>query len=509
VNCRPSRASAPHNRPFGRVTRSDLQTLEPPPVLFNSYEFLFGFLPVVLVGFYLTATVSRMGAATWLGLASLFFYAWWSWAALPLLCGSIFVNYAFGRLIVRAAGESRRRAVLTLSLGANLATLGFFKYSNFFLQTVNSVAGDAIGRVEPLNIVLPIGISFYTFTQIAFLVDCYQGKVKEPRLVHYLLFVSYFPHVIAGPVLHHAQMMPQFADAQTYRPSASRFAAGIALFSIGLAKKLLIADPNGFVANRMYDAPGAPDFFRAWNGTLSYAFQIYFDFSGYSDMALGLSLLFGIRLPINFDSPYRATSIIDFWRRWHMSLSNFLRDYLYVPLGGNRHGMRRRYINLMITMVLGGLWHGASWTFVVWGALHGFYLVVNHVWRRLRGAAHHTGPAQRAASWLLTFVAVCFAWVFFRAGSFGDATQILRGMVGLNGVGWGLKWSHPWAYIVVAFALALFPWNSNAIAGRIEHWRGGRWAVAGSSGLAIGALLMFSIMRIAGGGSPQFLYFQF
>ena len=278
-------------------------------MLFNSYEFLFGFLPVVLIGFYLTAMISRMGAATWLGLASLFFYAWWSWAALPLLGGSIVVNYAFGRLIVGAADESRRRALLTLSVGANLSTLGFFKYSNFFLQTVNSVTGDAIGGLEPLNIVLPIGISFYTFTQIAFLVDCYQGKVREPRLVHYLLFVSYFPHLIAGPVLHHAQIMPQFADAQTYRLSASRFAAGIALLSIGLAKKLLIADPSGLVANRMYDAPGAPDFFRAWNGTLSYAFQIYFDFSGYSDMALGLSLLFGIRLPINFDSPYRATSI--------------------------------------------------------------------------------------------------------------------------------------------------------------------------------------------------------
>jgi len=263
------------------------------------------------------------------------------------------------------------------------------------------------------------------------------------------------------------------------------------------------------VANRMYDAPGAPDFFRAWNGTLSYAFQIYFDFSGYSDMALGLSLLFGIRLPINFDSPYRATSIIDFWQRWHISLSTFLRDYLYVPLGGNRHGMRRRYANLLTTMVLGGLWHGASWTFVVWGALHGFYLVVNHVWRRLRGAAHHTGPAQRAASWLLTFVAVCFAWVFFRSGSFLDATQILRGMVGLNGVGWGLKWSHEWAYVIVALALALFPWNSNVIVGWIERWPGRRWAVAGSSGLAMGALLMFSVMRIAGGGSPQFLYFQF
>ena len=478
-------------------------------MLFNSYAFLFGFLPVVLVGFYLTAAVSRTGAAAWLGLASLFFYGWWSWAALPLLIGSIVVNYAFGRMIVGPGGGSRRRTLLTLALGINLATLGFFKYSNFFLQTVNSVAGDAIGQVEPLNIVLPIGISFYTFTQIAFLVDCYQGKVKEARFVHYLVFVSYFPHLIAGPVLHHAQMMPQFANPQTYLPSASRFAAGIALFAIGLAKKLLIADPNGIVADRIYANPGAPDFFRAWNGTLSYAFQIYFDFSGYSDMALGLSLLFGIRLPINFDSPYRAGSIIDFWRRWHISLSTFLRDYLYVPLGGNRRGSVRRYANLMITMVLGGLWHGASWTFVVWGTLHGLYLVINHLWRLLRGPSNRVGRVERGAGWLLTFLAVCFAWVFFRADSFADATQILRGMVGLNGLGWGSKRTHGWLYIAAALALVALPWNSNFIAGRIERWRVGRRAFAAIWGLMTGALLMFSVMRIAGSGSPQFLYFQF
>jgi alginate O-acetyltransferase complex protein AlgI len=333
--------------------------------------------------------------------------------------------------------------------------------------------------------------------------------VKEPRFVHYLLFVSYFPHLIAGPVLHHAQMMPQFASSQTYLPSASRFAAGMALFAIGLAKKLLIADPNGIVADRMYADPGAPDFFRAWHGTLSYAFQIYFDFSGYSDMALGLSLLFGIRLPINFDSPYRASSIIDFWRRWHISLSTFLRDYLYVPLGGSRHGSARRYANLMITMVLGGLWHGASWTFVVWGTLHGLYLVLNHLWRLLRGPSSRAGRLERGVGWLLTFLAVCFAWVFFRADSFSDATQILRGMAGLNGLGWGFKGTHGWSYVVGALALVALPWNSNVIAGRIERWRGGRPVWAAVSGLVTGALLMFSVMRIAGGGSPQFLYFQF
>jgi len=476
-------------------------------MLFNSYEFILGFLPLVFLGFYATAWVTRTGAAAWLGLASLFFYGWWSWAALPLLVTSICVNYLFGIWIVRAADRAQRHALLTAAVGANLVTLGWFKYSNFFLQTVNAIAGDAGHRTELLNVVLPIGISFYTFTQIAFLVDCHQGKVRETRFLHYLLFVTYFPHLIAGPVLHHAQMMPQFAKPETYRISPSKFAAGIALFTMGLAKKVLIADPNGLAANRLYDAPGAPDFFLAWHGTLSYAFQIYFDFAGYSDMALGLSLMFGIRLPINFNSPYRATSIIDFWRRWHISLSTFLRDYLYVPLGGSRHGAFRRYANLMITMLLGGLWHGASWTFVVWGALHGLYLVVNHLWRR-RGSAGGQSLGGRAAGWLLTFVAVCFAWVFFRAGSFADAIHVLRGLVGLSGLHW-TPGAHQWAYIAVAFALALFPWNSDVIAARIEHWRDGRPAFTITTGFAMGVLLMFSIMRLSGQDSPQFLYFQF
>jgi alginate O-acetyltransferase complex protein AlgI len=409
-------------------------------VLFNSFEFIFAFLPIVLIGFFLIARRARLAAAAWLVLASLFFYGWWSIGALPLLVGSILVNYFFGAHLAPAPDtpDRARRLRLALAISINLGLLAYFKYANFFVANANVALGALHHSVLDLpNVVLPIGISFFTFTQIAYLVDTYQGKVKERNLVHYFLFVTYFPHLIAGPVLHHSQMMPQFRKDETYRMDASKIAAGIAIFTIGLAKKLLIADPLGEQAEVLFHAVSggtAPMFFMSWIGVLAYAFQIYFDFSGYSDMAIGISLLFGIFLPINFDSPYKATSIIDFWRRWHISLSTFLRDYLYIPLGGSRHGRYRRYLNLWITMVLGGLWHGASWTFVLWGAAHGSYLMINHAWRHLVGEDHVYGPMARVGCWAATFLAVCFAWVLFRAPDAASAWSVYKGMLAINGV---------------------------------------------------------------------------
>jgi alginate O-acetyltransferase complex protein AlgI len=408
-------------------------------MLFNSPAFLFGFLPVVFVGFFLIGRRSPTAAAAWLGAASLFFYGWWSVSAVPLLVGSVLFNYWMGLLVSPREGvsQARRKGVLTFALIVDLAVLATFKYADFFIANLDTVAA-AFGRpgIGLLGIVLPIGISFYTFTQIAFLVDCYQGKVLERRFVHYLLFVTYFPHLISGPVLHHAQMMPQFRERRTYRPDFDKIYLGISIFGIGLAKKIVLADSLAEFANPFFKFARAGEmitFIDGWMGSLAYMLQLYFDFSGYTDMAIGLSLLFGVTLPINFDSPYKATSIIDFWRRWHITLSSFLRDYLYIPLGGNRKGALRRYINLLTTMVLGGLWHGANWTFVLWGAMHGGLLAFNHLWRAMTGRGGEGGRVARFVGWWLTFVAVLLAWVLFRADSVKTALAIYRGMFAMNG----------------------------------------------------------------------------
>jgi alginate O-acetyltransferase complex protein AlgI len=409
-------------------------------MLFNTYGFIWVFLPVTLVGFFAIARGSRMVAAAWLGLASLVFYSWWDVRFTALLIGSVALNYAGGRLLIARSGRGDAVGVAWLLRGfvaANLLILGFFKYMNFFAAT----AGDLLHATFSLPaVVLPIGISFFTFTQIAFLVDTARGRADRASLVHYLLFVTYFPHLIAGPVLHHAEMIPQFRRPETYSPQARAIAVGLTVFMLGLFKKVVLADEVGAMA----DAAFSPlhvhtlTLFEAWAGALAYTLQIYFDFSAYTDMAIGLSRMFNISLPANFESPYKACSIIDFWRRWHMTLSRFLRDYLYIPLGGSRHGPARRYTNLLATMVLGGLWHGAGWTFLAWGALHGFFLVINHGWRAARGvlgiADNATGVAGRLAGWALTFLSVVVAWVLFRASDLGTAVDMLAGMAGAHGV---------------------------------------------------------------------------
>jgi D-alanyl-lipoteichoic acid acyltransferase DltB (MBOAT superfamily) len=405
-------------------------------VLFNSYSFLLFFLPAALAGYFLLGRVRLSWGAGWLALASLFFYGWWDPRYVPLLLASIVFNYFSGVTIgrMRGAGHRYTRLALVVAVAADLSLLGYFKYADFFIGTVNVLAGMDLGL---LKIVLPLGVSFFTFTQIAFLADAYAGHAKDYRFVHYALFVTYFPHLIAGPILHHKEMIPQFDVAANYRPRRENFEVGLTIFAIGLAKKVLIADSLAPHVAAVFNAPGESSLFVVWGGVLAYAFQLYFDFSGYSCMAIGLSRLFGIQLPINFNSPYKACNITDFWRRWHMTLSRFLRDYLYVPLGGNRKGPARRYANLLTTMVLGGLWHGAGWTFVLWGALHGIYLVVNHAWLAVK-------PNLPLPSWprintvcavLITFVAVCFAWVYFRAPDLAAANRIVLGMIGAHGVG--------------------------------------------------------------------------
>jgi len=406
-------------------------------MLFNSYAFIFLFLPIVLVGFFWLARSSHTFAAAWLALASLFFYGYWNPAYVGLLLGSIACNYAFGLWIAKAGvknKDTQKKHLLVVALIVNLTLLAYYKYTNFFIGNVNSFAGTNWSWGE---IILPLGISFFTFTQIAFLVDTYQGKVKEYNFIHYTLFVTYFPHLLAGPVLHHREMMPQFQQHKNYQINWDNFATGLLLFTLGLCKKTLLADSFVPYANAIFDAAqhGALlTTYEAWAGALAYTMQIYFDFSGYTDMALGIALMFNIRLPINFDSPYKATSIIEFWRRWHMTLSRYLRDYLYIPLGGNRKGKWRRYVNLMLTMLLGGLWHGAGWTFVIWGALHGLYLTINHLWReQVVAKISFSLPVRLSAllGGILTFIAVVVAWVMFRSHDMAGAVTLLKAMFGI------------------------------------------------------------------------------
>lgn len=407
-------------------------------MLFNSYEFIFLFLPVVFAGFFFFARFGHSLSALWLSLASLFFYGWWSPKYVWLLLFSIAFNYSMGYLIGHAVTRMRARWLVISAIVVNLLLLGFFKYANFFIDNINAISGESLSFV---TVVLPLGISFFTFTQIAYLVDVHRGIAREYNFNHYLLFVTYFPHLIAGPVLHHGQMMPQFARSETYRMRLDNVAVGLSIFAIGLAKKVLLADSFAEYTGPVFSAAERgiqPDFIEAWTGALAFSLQLYFDFSGYCDMAIGVSLLFGIRLPINFNSPYKASSIIEFWRRWHMTLSQFLRDYLYVPLGGNRKGSARRHVNLLITMVLGGLWHGANWTFVIWGTLHGIYLVINHAWRRLLGKWLPTQGVQGKIYWIaataLTFLSVVVAWIFFRAESLNAALLLLKGCFGYGGI---------------------------------------------------------------------------
>ena len=398
-------------------------------MLFSTYTFLFQFLPVVVLAFAAARRHSPRAGILVLACASLFFYAAWRPVYLLLLLASIAANFSLGLLM---EDPRRRRGIGMLGVALNLALLCYFKYTNFILDSVNALTGAPLPLV---NVVLPLGISFFTFQQIAYLVDVMRGAKVERDIVSYTLFVSFFPHLIAGPLVHHAEMIPQFKRSRTSR-SAVLAARGMAIFAAGLFKKVVIADNLAQFVSPVFahlDAGGGVATSWAWLSTLAYTLQIYFDFSGYSDMAIGLALLFGIRLPVNFRSPYKAASIIDFWRRWHITLSRFLRDYLYIPLGGNRLGEPRRYVNLMLTMLLGGLWHGAGWNFLIWGGLHGLYLGINHLCQKARGAAVKTSSSNhlaQAASWAVTFAAVVLAWVFFRAKTVAAAWTMLRALFG-------------------------------------------------------------------------------
>ncbi len=501
-------------------------------MLFTTTAFICYFLPLVWAGFFAIGRVSHRGAALWLLAASLFFYGFWMPLYTLLLLASVLGNYWLGWRIgvaVDADVTGRKqdaRRWLVVAVTINLVLLCYYKYANFFIDNLSLALG---AHWDFSRVILPIGISFFTFTQIAYLVDTFQKGIRERNLVHYGLFVTYFPHLIAGPVLHHAQMMPQFKLADTYRLNTGNLTAGLAIFALGLFKKIVLADGISPYADPIFqaaDAGLAIDTQEAWLGALAYTFQLYFDFSGYSDMAIGLSWMFNVRLPFNFNSPYKATNISDFWRRWHMTLSQFLRDYLYIALGGNRHGVARRYVNLMVTMVLGGLWHGASWSFVLWGFLHGMYLGVNHGFRALCSESVlkllGTSRVFMVLSWALTMTAVVVAWVIFRAETLHGAGAVLHSMAGLSSadaaVGaahtslWnaGLTLNSGLAWCGALAGLALAAPNSN---------QAGNWLLAVSrsratakayiAGVSVTAIVFLLVVNITRSSVSAFIYFNF
>ena len=484
-------------------------------MLFNSEVFLYAFLPLTLFAYYVARrSLGHDIALAVLTVASLIYYAWWDVRFLALLLGSAGINFAIGRSL----WQHKRRWLMVAGIAFNVAVLGFFKYADFVIANVSALSGAAL---TPLGIILPIGISFITFQKIAFLADVYAGKTEPRSLVSYLLFVSFFPQLIAGPIVHHRQIAQQFGNKERKDDLAENLSIGLSIFIIGLAKKVLIADNAAVTASALFAAAehgNALPVGAAWIGVLSYTIQIFFDFSGYSDMALGLARMFGYHLPINFNAPYCATSIIDFWRRWHITLSQFLRDYVYFPLGGNRLGSFRRYLNLMIVMLVGGLWHGASWTFVVWGGLHGTYLIINHLWRAIRGERPAT-LAGRIAGTAVTFFAVVIAWVFFRAESFHGAFHILGALAGQQGLAWSIDEDALTVVLIGLGLVYLLPDTPRFFASVLEprvlaeanmeaepasrwKWRP-RWQYA----MIAAALLFVVVLNLS--KTSEFIYFQF
>jgi len=462
-------------------------------MLFNSYEFIFMFLPAAFaVYFLLNKTRLSAVSSAFLTLASLFFYSWWNVRYLPLLLFSIVFNYFMGRLLY----ARRSKALLAFGIAVNVLLLGYFKYADFAISTVNAAFGSSLPL---LSVTLPLAISFYTFQQIAYLVDSYRGETRKYGILDYSLFVSFFPQLIAGPIVYHNDMMPQFRDEAAKRIRLENVAKGLYIFFIGLFKKTVIADSLAVYANRGFDVAQQLSFVQGWITSLSYTFQLYFDFSGYCDMAIGAALLFNIRLPVNFMSPYKATNIQDFWRRWHATLGQFLTKYLYIPLGGSRKGAVRTCANLMIVFLVSGIWHGAGWTFVFWGCLHGAAMVVHRLWKN---AGLRLPPAL---GWLVTFLFVTCSWVFFRAATWQDAWKVLKAMFAFDELRLHVMWPAIWENKLMLFSLLMLllvcVLAKNSVE-RMEQPRFG-WRTAAFLG-AVTAVAVLYLNRVS-----EFLYFNF
>lgn len=489
-------------------------------MLFNSLGFILLFLPLtVIIYFRLNRWRLPLAAKAWLVLASLFFYGFWKAEYVFLILASMVINFALGTGLHRTRGRHavNRKLVATLGVIFNLTLLGYFKYADFFIDTVNQLSDF---NITSLELVLPLAISFFTFQQIAYLIDCYQQDTKEYDFLNYALFVTFFPQLIAGPIVHHGEMMPQFERLRGSVINWRNIALGLFIFAIGLFKKVVIADSFSVWVAKGFDTNTTLSFLEAWGATLSYTFQIFFDFSAYSEMAIGAALMFNIRLPVNFNSPYKSISIQEFWRRWHMTLSRWLREYIYFPLGGSYKGASRTYMNVIITFLLGGLWHGAAWTFVVWGLLHGAALSVQRGWQGLGGRL----PGWIA--WFITFLFLNITWVFFRSTNFDQAYSILKGLFGFN----GFKVGHHTAQLLelptsvaghIIYPIDLLYWNSAALllvlvapntlqlTGYMEAGSRIRFKLDWKYLLFIGVLGGYALSQMMMMKNSEFLYFNF
>ena len=489
-------------------------------MLFNSYTFILLFLPLAAAGYFLLHRyVSAKWAFLFLLAASLGFMSLWNLHFSLVLLASVVINFLCGTSLSRVAqkGGKNKRIIFVLAIVFNILYLGFFKYSNFFVENINAVFATEMPR---LSLLLPLGISFYTFMQIAWLTDIYRRGGYRYDFLNYCLYVTFFPYVISGPIAYHSEIIPQFKSGNVGIFNLANVCRGLFIFSMGLFKKAAIADALAVIADGGFAATGNLTFTEAWLTSLSYTMQLYFDFSGYTDMAIGVALIFNIELPANFNSPYKSLDIREFWRRWHITLSRFLRDYIYIPLGGNRAGEVRLYVNLMLTFLIGGLWHGAAWTFVFWGFLHGAALCLHRLWMK-------TGISlPKIPAWFITFNFINAAWVFFRASSIGDAFRILKSMAGLNGVlvspnlagsafwqkmtALGVQFGHwrahlpevePMEYFlcILLIPVVLFLKNSNYYLGQfVPTWKNATWTALM---LTLGLLLL--------NRTSSFLYFNF
>jgi alginate O-acetyltransferase complex protein AlgI len=456
-------------------------------MLFQSQEFILLFLPAAVIAYYLAAG-SAIARQCVLIAASLVFYGWWDVRFIPLLVGQIGATW----LLTRAAQATGRNVFLGLGVVLNLASLATFKYLDFLIGSTEAVIGVALPRA---HLVLPIGISFFSFQLISYLVDRMRNDAPVYPFRPFALFVLLFPHLIAGPIVRHNELVPQFAQDPRRDGMWARISLGLVLFTIGFAKKVLLADRLAEVADPLFTnaTHRVLSFGEAWSATLAFTFQLFCDFSGYTEMAIGIALLFGLLLPENFRRPYLATSLRDFWRRWHISLSNFIRDYLYIPLGGSRAGPMRYVVATLVAMGICGLWHGAGWTYVVWGLWHGVGLVICRAWQRRKR------PMPAAAGWAITMGFVMVGWVLFRAADFHAAASILHSLIG--GAGWGGTLQNAGLIAIAALVSWLVP-----SAHEIKNMRPLPWPI-----IAVGAAVLagFCVLEVGNGPPLNFIYFQF
>lgn len=466
-------------------------------MLFNSYPFIFVFLPIsFFLYFFLLRQRLILAAKGFLVFASLFFYSWWNIAYLPIILSSLLFNYIIGNALNENFHSPRihKQTLLAFGITANIILLGYFKYTDFLIENINRVAGTSFPL---LHLALPLAISFFTFQQIAYLVDSFRKETSEYDFLNYTLFVTFFPQLIAGPIVHHSEMMPQFASPWHWVRRYRNIALGMFIFSLGLFKKVVIADSFSGNVTAGFDQASVLSFPEAWATSLSYTFQLYFDFSGYTDMAIGAALLFNIHLPVNFNAPYRALDIQDFWRRWHITLSRFLKDYIYIPLGGNRNGSLKTYTNLLTTFIIGGIWHGAGWTFVFWGFLHGMALVIHRLWQT------HGFPLPKIIAWLITFNFINIAWVFFRAKEWDDALRVLHGMFSLSfaSVSSEATLIYIYATLLTAMLIVLFAKSAT------DYYLARKIKVTHAVFAAV--LFAYATLKMLGSSSEVFLYYNF